>query len=83
MLDCRNLDFSPKLAAERLASAEKVFGKKILRRVIAFALFILGVNRARISGVLSVNVHGQSQPLAWRGRQASWSATREFSVSGC
>lgn len=54
MLDCRKLDFSPKLAAERFASAERVFGKTILRRVVAFALFILGVNRARISEVLDI-----------------------------
>lgn len=54
MLDCRNLDFSPTRAAERFEAAETVFGKAVLRRIVAFALFILGVNRARISEVLDM-----------------------------
>lgn len=54
MLDCRKLDLSPKLAATRIEAAEVVFGKAVLRRIIAFTLFILGVNRARIAEVLGM-----------------------------
>ncbi len=54
MLDCRNLDFSPKLAAERLGAAERVFGTTVLNRILAFSLFILGVDRARISRELDI-----------------------------
>ena len=54
MLDCRNLDFSPKLAAERFENAERVFGTSILNRIVAFSLFILGVDRARISKELDI-----------------------------
>lgn len=54
MLDCRDLDFSPKLAAERIAAAEAAVGAAVLRRVVAFALFVLGVNRARISKLLEM-----------------------------
>jgi hypothetical protein len=54
MLDCRKLDFSPKLAAARIEAAEAVFGERVLKRMVAFTLFILGVNRARIAEVLSM-----------------------------
>ena len=54
MLDCRQLDFSPRLAAARMDAAEEVFGKPALRRIIAFTLFVLGVNRARIAEVLGM-----------------------------
>ena len=54
MLDCRKLDFSPKLAAARCEAAEVVFGEPALRRIVAFTLFILGVKRACIAEVLGM-----------------------------
>lgn len=54
MLDCRNLDLSPKLAATRMEAAEPVFSEPVLRRIIAFTLFVLGVKRARIAEVLGM-----------------------------
>lgn len=54
MLDCRKLDFSPKLAAARFEAAEAVFGEPVLTRIVAFTLFILGVNRAQIAEVLDM-----------------------------
>ncbi len=54
MLDCRKLDFLPKLAAARCEAAELVFGGPALRRIVAFTLFILGVKRACIAEVLDM-----------------------------
>lgn len=54
MLDCRKLEFSPKLAAARIEAAGVVFGEPALRRIIAFTLFILGVNRAHIAELLGM-----------------------------
>ena len=54
MMDCRNLDFSPKLSATRMKAAEVVFGASALKRIIAFALFILGASRARIADGLGM-----------------------------
>lgn len=54
MLDCRGLDFSPKLAATRIQAAELVFGEAVLRRIVAFTLFILGVDRAHIAEVVGM-----------------------------
>lgn len=45
---------SHKLAAERIERAKAVFGEAALRRIIAFTLFILGVNRAHITEVLGM-----------------------------
>jgi AraC-like DNA-binding protein len=54
MLDCRNLAFSPKLSAARIEAAKVVFGEAVLWRIAAFALYILGCNRARISDALGM-----------------------------
>jgi len=45
---------SPMLAVERFERAKAVFGEAVLRRIIAFSLFILGVNRAHIAEVLGM-----------------------------
>lgn len=49
MLNCRNIEFSPTLALDRKGAAERVIDESIIRRIIAFALFILGANRAQIA----------------------------------
>ncbi len=54
MLDCHRLDLSSSLAATRMEAAKVVIGEVVLRRIIAFTLFILGVNRTRISEVLDM-----------------------------
>lgn len=54
MIDCRDLDFSPTLATTRIAAAQAVFGEATVRRIVAFTLFILGVNRARIAELLDI-----------------------------
>lgn len=53
-MDCQNLRFSPKLAAGRLEAAEKALGLPVLRRIVVFALFVLGVERSRIAEVVGM-----------------------------
>ena len=50
-IDCRFLSFSPDLSANRLSKAQLVFGEKVLKRIIVFCLYILGVRRTEISKV--------------------------------
>jgi len=54
MIDCQHLKFSPSLAKQRLSKAEQIFGVKILRRLICFVLYLLGVNRRAIADLLSI-----------------------------
>jgi len=54
MIDCHSLMFSSELAAERIAKAECLFGWSALRRILCFALYLLGVNRRAIAEVLGL-----------------------------
>ena len=54
MIDCQNLEFSPSLAQDRLRRAERTFGRGVLRRLICFVLYLLGVNRRLIAHTLSM-----------------------------
>lgn len=54
MVECRNLDFSPKLMHDRMAKAQASFGGAMLKRILAFALFVLGVRRSRIAEALDM-----------------------------
>ena len=48
-IDCRTLSFSPDLSSDRLNKAQLIFGEKVLKRIIVFCLYILGVRRTEIS----------------------------------
>ncbi len=54
MINCQGLSFSPKLSNDRLLKAKKVFGTKVIYRIICFALYLLGVDRASISKYLNI-----------------------------
>jgi len=49
MLDCQNLHFSPLLAAQRCQRAAQGIEQSLLNNLLAFALFLLGVNRTEIA----------------------------------
>jgi hypothetical protein len=49
MPDCQNLDFSPTLSAKRMANAELTSSVPALKRLLCFALFLLGANRSAIA----------------------------------
>jgi transposase len=49
MFDCQNLRFSPELARQRFRRAAQVIDENVLSRLVAFALYLLGVNRSDIA----------------------------------
>lgn len=54
MINCQNIRFSENLSYSRISSANKIFGEKVVKRILAFALFLLGVNRKEISEILAI-----------------------------
>jgi len=54
ILDCRELSFSPRLCAERVARTQVLLGKTVLVRLLAWALFLLGVRRPEIVAALEM-----------------------------
>jgi hypothetical protein len=53
-MNCESLSFSQKLSEQRISQAETLLGKKIIRKILAYALFLLGVNRSSISTFLNM-----------------------------
>ena len=53
-MDCNNLNFSQVYSEQRIAKAEKVLGKTLVQKFLAFALFLLGVDRASIASLLAI-----------------------------
>jgi hypothetical protein len=52
-MNCETLSFSQKLSDQRLSHAETLLGRKIVNKILAYALFLLGVNRSMISSTLN------------------------------
>ncbi|MDA3820670.1 MAG: hypothetical protein PF590_09450 [Candidatus Delongbacteria bacterium] len=53
-LDCQSLSFSSELSLKRLNKAQLIFGEKVLKRIIVFCLYVLGVRRNEISEVVKL-----------------------------
>lgn len=53
-MDCDNLTFSHEYSEQRIARAEQALGKVMIQKILAFALFLLGVDRASIASLLSM-----------------------------
>ncbi len=56
IIDCRNLNFSPSLAQQRMSRAINILGQNVVQRILCFALYILGVNRQAIGQALDIPV---------------------------
>ena len=54
MIDCRNLTFSPDLAKQRQEKAMQIFAMAVLKRILCFALYLLGAKRNEIAAVLDM-----------------------------
>lgn len=54
MIDFQAIKFNDNLSDQRIAFANKTFGEKVVKRIIAFALFLLGVNRSIISTIVNI-----------------------------
>lgn len=63
MLDYHSLTFSPELRAERIAKAESLFGRSVLKRILCFALYLLGANRRAIARDLAISVESLKTTL--------------------
>jgi len=48
------MTFDSDPASNRISSAYKIFGEKVIKRILAFAFFLLGVNRKEISKQLDI-----------------------------
>ena len=53
-MDCDHLKFNPEYSQQRIAKAEKAIGKTLVQKILAIALFLLGVDRASIGTRLSI-----------------------------
>lgn len=49
LMDCGNLSFSNNLSKDRIIKAESILGHKIVNKIICYALYLLGVDRASLS----------------------------------
>ena len=54
MLNCQSLKFSSELSGQRIASANKTLGARVVKRIIAFALYLLGARRRHIAELLNM-----------------------------
>jgi hypothetical protein len=54
MINCQNLPFSDKLSRDRIERALEVFGGIVIRRLLCFALYLLGLNRQNIGKLLDL-----------------------------
>ena len=49
IIPCQNLQFDDKLSAERINRATQIFGVAVIKRIICFSLYLLGVTRPSIA----------------------------------
>jgi hypothetical protein len=54
LMDCQNLDFSARLASDRIERTEQTLGQGVVQRILCFALYLLGVNRPAIGKSLGL-----------------------------
>jgi transposase len=57
MIDCQKIRFSQNLSNDRISSANNIFGGKVVKRILAFSLFLLGGNRNDISESLDISAN--------------------------
>lgn len=53
-IDCRTLSFSPELSSKRFSKAQLIFGEKVIKRIVCYCLYILGVRRIDISEMVNL-----------------------------
>jgi transposase len=54
MINCHDILFTQSLSDSRIKSAKKVFGERVVMRIIAFALFLLGAKRSTIADLIKL-----------------------------
>lgn len=53
-LDCQDLQLSPELSKTRVAHAQQLLGLRVVQRLLAFALYLLGAKRSTIGQALNI-----------------------------
>lgn len=53
-MNSKNLNFSQKLSEQRIARAQSLIGDKVIRRLLGYALFLLGATRTAIASFLNM-----------------------------
>jgi hypothetical protein len=53
-MNCENITFSQQLCNQRIAPAEALLGSKVVRKILGYALFLLGATRSTISSFLDM-----------------------------
>ncbi len=53
-MDCENLSFLQNLCQQRITKAEGLLGPKVVRKILGYALFLLGAKRSVISSILGM-----------------------------
>ena len=54
MIDCQNAFFSRELQQQRLTQAQGLLGQNVVRRILCFALYLLGVDRSLIAELIDI-----------------------------
>ena len=54
IMDCRQVEFSPEKSQERIEKALRVFPGKLLMRILAFALHLLGAKRKVVAALVGL-----------------------------
>lgn len=57
LINCQSINFNQTLSSNRLEAASRRFGEKLVKRIIAFSLFLLGANRQDIADKLQLSVN--------------------------
>jgi len=53
-MDCRGLEFSPEKSHERITHALQVFHPRVLNRILAFSLYLLGARRRSVAELVGM-----------------------------
>ena len=54
MIDCQKAFFSQELQQKRLSRAQGVLGTNVVRRILCFALYLLGVDRSSVADLIDI-----------------------------
>ncbi len=56
IINCEKLSYSEKLSSQRIAKAEVFMGNKVVTKIVAFALFLLGANKTTIASTINMPI---------------------------
>ena len=53
-MDCRQIEFFPEKSQDRVNNALRVFPRKLLMRILAFTLHLLGASRKEVAALVEM-----------------------------